>query len=327
MLRKSIIKGIFVSFLALLVPLWGVSWGAEFPTRQIDLLIPYAPGAQADACGRSIAAKLMEYWNQPVIPINKPGASGALALSLLAKYAPDGYAISYCASSALVVVPICQKVSYNSMTDFTYLCKLFNQSPMVAVRADAPWKTWQEFIDYAEKNPQKVKYGSWGEYSSGHIAMTAIGKEKSIQWAHVPFKGDAPCVTALLGGHIDVATFAAGHVPNVRAGKLRGLLMLQGYRSPNFPNIPCMKEVGIKFQGKGSTETISGMIGPKGMPKEIIKKYETALERASTTPEFMNVLNSFGCDRHFVSGNDFRKEVEQGYTYVSELVKKLDFQK
>jgi tripartite-type tricarboxylate transporter receptor subunit TctC len=225
------------------------------------------------------------------------------------------------------VVPICQKVSYNPLTDFTYLSKLFKQSPMVAVRADAPWKTWEEFINYAEKNPGKIKFGSWGEYSSGHIAMTAIGKEKSIKWGHVPFKGDAPCVTAMLGGHIDVATFAAGHVPQVRAGKLRGLLMLQGYRSSIFPTIPCMKDVGIKFQGKGSTETIAGIIAPKGLPKEIMKKYELALEQASMSPEFSNFLNSFGLDRHYLSGSDFQKEVEEGYTYVSEIVKKLDFKK
>jgi tripartite-type tricarboxylate transporter receptor subunit TctC len=310
-----------------LVPLWGLAWGAEFPSRPIDLIIPYAPGGPSDTSSRSIAPKLGEVLGQPVIPVNKPGASGALAVSLLAKNRPDGYTILLVSNSALTVVPNFEKVSYNPQTDFTYLCKLFNQSPMVVVRAEAPWKTWQELIDYAQKNPKKIKYGSWGQYSSGHIAMEAIGKEKSVEWGHVPFKGDGPCVTALLGGHIDVAPVAAGHVPHVRAGKLRCLLMLQSYRSQNFPEVPCMRDVEIKFEGKGTTETISGMIAPKGLPKEIVKKYEVALEQASRSPEFLNALNSLGCDLQYLSGEELRKEVEGGFTYITELVKKLGFQK
>lgn len=319
-MSSRVLKGIFL-FLLLLVG--GVCWAADFPTRPIDLLIPYAPGGPSDTSSRSLAPKLGEVLGQPIVCINKPGASGALAVSLLAKAKPDGYTIVLVSNSALTVVPNFEKVAYNPLTDFTYLCKLFNQSPMLVVKVDAPWKNVQEFVEYAQKNPKRIKYGSWGQFSSGHIAMEAIGKEKGIEWSHVPFKGDGPCVTALLGGHIDAAVVSAGHVPFVRAGKLRGLLMLQAYRSRNFPEVPCLKDVGIKFEAKGTTETISGVIAPKGLPKDIVKKYEVALEQAANSPEFVRALDTLGCDAHFLLGDDCRKEVEEGYNYVSELVSKL----
>lgn len=300
-----------------------IGWGAEFPTRQIELVIQFAPGGPSDTTSRSIAPKLGELLGQPVIPVNKPGGAGSLAVSLLAKSKPDGYAIILVGNSSLTVVPNFEKVPYNPLTDFTFLCKLFNQSPMLVVNPDAPWKNMEEFLDYAKRNPKKIKYGSWGQYSSGHIAMEAIAKEKSVELGHVPFKGDAPCVTALLGGHIDAAAVAAGYVPHVRAGKLRGLALLQSYRSKNFPDVPCLRDVGIKFNAQGTTETTNGMIAPKGVPKEIVKKYEIALEQAGKSKEFLQTLQMLGCDSHFLSGDDFHKEVAEGYKQVADLIAKL----
>jgi tripartite-type tricarboxylate transporter receptor subunit TctC len=299
------------------------AWGAEFPTKPIELIIQFAPGGPSDTTSRSIAPKLGELLGQPVIPVNKPGGAGSLAVSLLAKYKPDGYAIILVGNSSLTVVPNFETVPYDPLNDFTYLCKLFNQSPMLVVRAEAPWKNISEFFDYAKKNPKKIKYGSWGQYSSGHIAMEAIAKETAVEIGHIPFKGDAPCVTALLGGHIDAAAVAAGYVPHVRAGKLRGLVMLQSYRSKTFSEVPSLRDVGIKFNARGTTETTNGMIAPKGLAKDTIKKYELALEQAGKSPEFLNTLQTIGCDPHYTSGEEYRKEVEAGYRQVAELIKKL----
>lgn len=319
-MTSKVLRGI-PPFLLLLVV--GAAWAADFPTRPIDLLIPYSPGGPSDMSSRGLAPKLGEVLGQPIIPINKPGAAGALAVSLLSKTKPDGYTIVLASNSALTVVPNYEKVSYNPLADFTYLCKLFNQSPMVVVRPDSPWKTIQELLDYAQKNPKKIKYGSYGQFSGGHIAMEAIGKEKAIEWGHIPFKGEPSLIAALLGGHLDVDVVSAGYVPHVRAGKLRGLLMLQGYRSKNFPDVPCLKDAGIKFNAKGTTETFSGVIAPKDLPKEIAKKYEEALEQASKSAEFINALNTLGLDYHFLPGEAMRKEVEEGYKHVSELASQL----
>lgn len=310
--------------LILLPLLCGISWGAGFPTKNIEIMIPYEPGGPSDTLGRAMIPTLQQVFKQTVIPVNKPGASGALAFSLLVRTNPDGYTIIIGSNSALTVLPNFQKVEYNPLSDLTYICKLYNMSPALTVKADAPWKNFEEFLSYAKKNPKAIKYGSWGKFSSGHIAMEAIAKEKGIEWVHVPFKGDAPAVTALLGGHIDVAATAAGHVPQVRAGKFRILSMLQSYRSKVFPDAPSLPENGIKFEGKGSTETWTGMFGPKGLPLDIVKKYEEAFKEVVKSPEFLRAIDMMGNEVAFRLGEDTQKEIEEGYKYVSNLVKTLD---
>lgn len=321
---SNVAKKMLFVFMALTIPA-ALAWGTDFPTRQIDLLIPYLPGGPSDTSSRSLAPKLGEILGQPVVPVNKPGASGSLALSLLSKAKPDGYTIVVASNSAMCVLPNFEKVSYHPVTDFTFISKLFNQSPMLTVQQDAPWKTAKEFFEYARKNPKKIKYGTWGQFSSGHIAMESIGKEMGLEWAHVPFKGDGPAVTALLGGHVDAIVTAAGHVAQVRAGKLRGLAMMQSYRSKIFPEVPCLKDLGIHFEGKGSTETFSLVIAPKDLPKDIAKKYYDALEKASKSEEFTRALYNLGCDYSFLTGEEARREVEEGYKYVGEVAKKLGF--
>jgi len=310
--------------LMMLFPLCGTSWGADFPNKSIELLIPYAPGGPSDTMGRALIPRLEQILKQTVIPVNKPGASGALAFSLLVRMKPDGYSIIIGSNSALNVLPNFQKVEYNPLTDITCICKLYNQSPAISVKADAPWKNFEEFLNYAKKNPKAVKYGSWGKFSSGHIAMEAIAKEKGIEWTFVPFKGDGPTVTALLGGHVDAAATAAGHVPQVKAGAFRILSMLQSYRCKVFPNAPSLPENGIKFEGKGSTETWSGMFGPKGLPRDVVKKYEEAFKEVVKSPEFLRAIDMMGLEVDFRLGEDTQKEMEEGHKYVSNLVKTLD---
>jgi tripartite-type tricarboxylate transporter receptor subunit TctC len=324
-MSRKMFKGmvLFVA-LAVMVPVWGSVWGAGWPSRNIELFIPYKPGGPSDTMGRSLVPKLEEVLGVRVIPVNKPGASGSLAFSLLAKRKPDGYTILIGSTSALTVVPNFQKVTYHPLKDLTFVCKLFNQSPVVVVRKDAPWKNFEEFLGDAKKNPKKIKYGSWGKYGSGHLAMEAIGKEKGIEWIFVPFKGDGPTVTALLGGHVDAAATAAGHVPQVRAGKLRILTMLQTYKSKVFPEAACLTDFGIKFKGKGSTETLSGIFAPKGLSKDVMSKYEDAFRQATKSPSFLRAANTMGVGPDFRSGKDLYKEVKGGYKYVSKLVKKLE---
>jgi tripartite-type tricarboxylate transporter receptor subunit TctC len=276
--------------------------------------------------GRAVAPKMGEVLGKTIVPVNKPGASGALALTLLTKIKPDGYTILIASASHLTVVPNFEKVAYNTLTDFTFLGKLCNQTvTMLVVKADAPWKTAEEFFDYAKKNPKKIKYGTPGQFHGGHIFMEALGREKGIDWVHIPFKGDGPCATALLGGHIDAGVIYTGHVVHVRAGKLRGLVTLRTQRSRFFPDIPCLPEVGSKMEGKGLTESMNGLIGPKGMPADIVKKYEVAIEQATNSPEFLRASQTMVVEPHYLPGEGYFKETESGYKYVSDLATKLGF--
>jgi tripartite-type tricarboxylate transporter receptor subunit TctC len=321
------IGSMFLVLLPILLMGFGeIARAADFPTKSIELIIPFAPGGPSDAMGRAVAPKMGEVLGQTIVPVNKPGASGALALTLLTKIKPDGYTILIASASHLIVVPNFEKVAYNTLTDFTFLGKLVNQTvTMLVVKADAPWKTAEEFFDYAKKNPKKIKYGTPGQFHGGHIFMEALGREKGIDWVHIPFKGDGPCTIALLGGHIDAGIIYTGHIAHVRAGKLRGLATLRTQRSRTFPDIPCLPEVGSKMEGKGLTESMNGLIGPKGMPADMVKKYEAAIEQATKSPEFLRACRTMDLEPHYLPGEEYRKETESGYKYVSDLGTKLGF--
>jgi tripartite-type tricarboxylate transporter receptor subunit TctC len=298
-----------------------------FPAKAVEFVVGYAPGGASDAIARAIAKKLEEEFKQPVTVVNKPGASGAVAAALVARAKPDGYSVHVISSAALTVVPNVEKVEYNALTDFTYLGLVARQAPTVCVRADAPWKTAEELFEFARANPRKIKFGTYGEFSGAHIAMEAIGRERGIEWVHIPFKGDGPAVSALLGGHVDVIVTAAGHVPYLRAGKFRGLAMLLNRRSPLFPDLPSLTDLKIKFDATGSSDVITGIVAPKGLPKEIQKKYEEALDRAVKSPEFTKMAETLAVEKAFMPGADMQKQVEEGQRHVKAAIEALGLKK
>ena len=320
-------QSILFFFLIFSLIITGIALGESFPTRSIDLYIPFAPGGISDTMGRSLVPKLGEVLGQPVVPVNKSGASGALAVALLAKSKADGYTILIVSNSSLTVVPHFENMGYNPLSDFTFLCKTYDQISMLVVPADSPFKSFQEVVDFAKKNPRKLKYGTWGQFSGVHIAMEAIGMEKEIEWGHVPFKGEGPVVPALLGKHIDLGVLAPGGVPHIKVGKLRLLLVLQGSRSKTFPEAPCLRDVGIKFDGKGSSELMSGIIAPRGLSMGIRKKFEDALKEAVKSPEFLRASATLGLEPRFLPGDEFQKEIESGNKYVGGVVKRIDLKK
>jgi tripartite-type tricarboxylate transporter receptor subunit TctC len=318
---------LLAGLVSLVVPAAGGALAQSFPSKPVEFVVGYAPGGASDATARAIGKTLEEEFKQPVTVVNKPGASGAVAAALVAKARPDGHTIHVISSAALTTVPNVQSVEYDTLKDFTFLAMVARQAPMVVVKADAPWKSMQELLEHAKANPRKVKIGTYGEFSGAHIAFEAVARERGVEYVHVPFKGDGPAVTALLGGHIDAAITAAGHVPQVRGGKFRGLLILLSQRSPAFPDVPALRDIGVKFDPVGSSEVVTGIVGPKGMAPDIVKKYEAALERAVKSPEFVKMAETLGVDRAFAPGPQFQKEVERGHHHVAETIKTLGLKK
>lgn len=321
---RKILKPAFLLFLIVVMPLFlERAWGAEFPTKPIDFIVPYPPGGPSDTMARALAPRVEEVLGKPVVPINKPGAAGAVALSLLAKAKADGYSIVLVSHTALIVSPHLEKVGYDPLTDFTYLANVYTNPCMVVVRSDAPWKNIQELWDYAKKNPRKIKYGSWGQNSAGQVFMEAVAKERSIEWVHVPFKGDGPVIPALLGGHIDVAAIGGGQGPYIKAGTLRGLLLISLHRSPSYPEAPCIKDVGLKLELDAGT--VAGLIAPKGLDAGIVKKYEDSAQRAVQNQDFLKISSNLGVDIKFLSGREFKQKVEKDYKLYGEVLKELGF--
>lgn len=319
---RRILTGLALVVLAAILSPLGGARAAEFPTRSIELIVPYPPGGSSDAIARGLGPTLEKVLGQTVVVINKPGAAGAVAASLVARAKPDGYTILLASSSALTLVPRFDRVEYEPLRDFTYIGLVTRLSSMLLVQSEAPWKTFDELVEYARRNPKKIKYGASGRAGT-YLGMEAIAREKGIELVHVPFKGDGPAINALLGGHVDAAALYSAYVPHVRAGKLRPLLALTGFQVRAFPEVPTIKDVGLKFVGKGSTESITGIIAPRGVSADVVRKYEEAIKAAIAAPEFLKVAQALDVEPHFLTSEEYRKEMEESSRAVGEVFQGL----
>jgi len=296
----------------------------EYPTRPIELIFPYASGGSADLRVRALAPKMGEILGQPVVVINKPGASGTLAATLVAKAKPDGYTIGYITATNLFAPLQLEKIGYNPLTDFTYIAGSGVQPFAFLVRSDAPWKTIGEFIDYAKKNPGMIKYGSAGMNSASHLYGEMFGKVKNLKLVHVPFKGDQESSTALLGGHISMASLAA-FAHYVRAGKLSVLVVFMENRMAAFPQIPTMTEIGFPYDTRAGD--VMGHMGPKGLPPEILKKLENAVKQAVKTPEYAQLMEQLGSEIRFRDSEEFTKLIHEIYPQTAEMIRLIGLSK
>jgi tripartite-type tricarboxylate transporter receptor subunit TctC len=312
---------------ALVAALPGAALAADFPARNIELVVPYPPGGSSDALARALAPGLEKALGGTVVVVNKPGAGGLVAATLVSKAKPDGYTVLIASSTALVLAPRFQKTEYDTLKDFTFMGLAARLVPMILVRTDSPWKTFEDLLTHAKNNPGKIRYGTSGPTSGTHIAMAAIARERGVNWVHVPFQGDGPVVNAILGGHIDVAGLFSVYLPHVKADKLRPLVSLMDTRVSFFPDVPTYKDLGFKFDGRGGVQSITGIIGPAGVEPAIVSKYENAIKHAVQTPEFQKTVETLGMAADFLTAAEYRRELEEGYHSAGRMLKELQLLK
>lgn len=303
----------------MLGPLASKGLADSFPSKPIQVVVGWSAGASEDLRARSLAPKMAEVLGQPFVVVNKPGAAGSLGLTFVAKSKPDGYTIGSGSTSPILFAPYVQKVEYNPLTDFTYIAGTAIQPYGIVVRADAPWKTFDELIDYVKKNPGKVKYGTFGIGGLAHVYMEALAKEWKLNWVHVPFKGDQPNITALLGGHVPVAGCSSAFVPHVKSGKLRVLVLMTAKHMAAFPQVPSLMDYGFKWDLRGNE--VLGFFGPKGMPADIVKKLEDAFKVATESPEYLKAMESLENEGRFRDSQTFTKLIHDVYPQVGDMIK------
>lgn len=294
---------------------------SDYPNRPIQLIVGWTAGASEDMRARGLAPTLEKVLGQPVVVVNKPGAASTIALTLVAKSKPDGYTIASSPAAPVLFLPHQQKLEYDPLTDFTYIAGTAVQPFGIAVKSDAPWKTLRELIDYIHNNPGKIKYGSWGIGGAGHVHMDLFGRTADLKWVHVPFKGDQPNITALLGGHIPVASISSAFVPHVRAGKMRLLAVLGEKRSAAFPQVPALKEFGLNIDLRAGE--VLGFAGPKGLPPEIVSKLENAFKQAVESPENKQVMEQLANEANFSDRKTFTKLIHELNVSTGEMIKQL----
>ncbi len=291
----------------------------NFPERAVTLISPWPAGGTADIALRSLAEAMTKHLNQRVLVENKPGATGTVGPAFMARNTrPDGYTISQITLSVFRM-PYLEKVNYDPMTDFTWIVGITSYTYGVVVRADSPWKTWQEFIAYARANPGKVNYGAPGTGSTPHITMEEIAARDGIKWLAVPFKGTADNITALMGGHIMASADTTGWAEFVNSGKLRLLVTWGEERTKRWPTAPTLKELGYGFV----VDSPYGIAGPKGMDPKIVKILHDAIKKAIDEPVYLQAIERIDQNRWYRSTEDYAKYTRDTYLEQKAIMERL----
>ncbi len=317
--RVELALGMVLLFGLLSVPCY-TGMAAEYPDRPVNLSVSYAAGGTTDLIARVLASGTEKSLGKNLVIENKAGGQGTVALSILANAKPDGYTLCATMSDAIVYTPLMQKVTFRPLKSFTSIigfAEVVNTG--LIVKSDAPWKTFGEFIDYAKKNPGKVKYSSSGVGSGMHLAMEEIARKEGIKWIHVPYTGTAPATVALLGGHVDACSAGAEFVPHAKAGTVRVLVTHGPKRSPTFPDVPTLKELGYGF----SKQTVCLIAAPAGVPDDVKRKLETAFIKGMQTREFKQMVEKLDMSEVLYKGSEMDQHLNEMWANTDKMLKDI----
>jgi tripartite-type tricarboxylate transporter receptor subunit TctC len=293
-----------------------------FPTRPVTLLITFPAGGPTDIAGRALAEATSKYLGQPVVVENRPGATGTLGAAALANAKPDGYTISMTPITVLRL-PHMENVNYDAIKDITYLMGVSGYVFAVIVRADAPWKSMAELVAYAKANPDKVSYGSHGIGGSVHLAMEELSAAQGVKLNHIPYKGSADMLTAMLGGHLNVAVDSTGAVPHVAAGKARVLAVFTEKRVPVWPDAPTLTELGY-----GIVSTSPYGIGvPAATPPAVVKVLHDAFKKGLEDPIHTKTLEKYNQPAWYLSTEDYTRWAREQYERERKIIDRIGLTK
>ncbi|MEW6665324.1 MAG: tripartite tricarboxylate transporter substrate binding protein [Thermodesulfobacteriota bacterium] len=287
-----------------------------FPTKPINLYLPFPPGGFIDLASRPLANAASKILGQPVVCINKPGASATLAPASLKAMNPDGYNLSVNLIT-LFYLPAQEDVPFDPMKDFTYITRTIGTTFGLVVKAHSPWKTYEELVAYSKANPHKVKYSTAAPKGTLRIAMEEIALKEGLKWDVVPFPGGVQAVTALLGGHVQACVQGPEWIPHVESGELRLLLTFGEERPRAFNKVPCMKELG--YTGHPSP---LGIVGPAGIPKVVVDKLDNAFKVSLKDPEAQKAFDSLHAPVMYMNSADYTAWARKTYEFYTDLVKK-----
>lgn len=263
-----------------------------YPSRVVKIVMPFSPGGMGDTLARLVANALSKEWQQTVIVDNRPGASGMIGNREVADADPDGYTLLIGISQVVQAPSLYKKLPYDITTDFTPISQLAYANTIFAVAADSPVRSIDDYIRTAREQPGKLSFGSYGAGTSSHIYGEIFNKQNDIKAVHVAYKGAAPLLTDVLGGHISV-TFSdlATSLPYVQSGKMKAYAVSGERRAPTVPDVPTFKELGYP------TLSLTGwyaMLAPAGMQPEIAQKISQTVARVIKSPEVSDQLLSWG---------------------------------
>ncbi len=296
---------------------------STWPARAITMIVPFPPGGLADLVARPVAEAMSRELGQPVVIENRPGAGGGIGMGVAAKSKPDGYTVLL-ALSSLTVIPeadvILARPAMFALSELRPIARFTADPTVLAVRADSPWKTVQQFVDDAKKRPAAINYGSSGNYGTMHVPMEILSQNAGVKLTHIPFTGAGPAVVALLGGQIDaVSSGPATVLQQVKAGKLRILAHWGSGPLAALPDVPSLKESGYSAE----YAQWSGLFIPKDTPEPIAQRLRAAAKFAAQDAKVKEVIFNAGSPVLYQDSPDFEKYVQLDATRMAAVVKRI----
>jgi tripartite-type tricarboxylate transporter receptor subunit TctC len=313
MLRKIFAILFVLSFMAVM-PIQA----ADFPTKEVQIIIPWAAGGATDLIFRALAATTGKYLGKAVVVVNRPGGGGAVGYTEGMKATSDGYTLT-AAVTPMTILP------HQVSTAFTYknfepILNVVSDPSMFLIRSDAPWKSLGEFLDYAKKNPDMITVGNSGAGGGVHLVALAFEKAAGVKFNHIPFSGGGPSVTALLGGHVNAVSVSPPEgIPQVQAGKLKIIALFSEKRLAMFPDVPTVKEQGINF----AMGMWRGLAAPKGTPPDVIKKLHDAFKQGMDDPVLKKNAADMAVNLDYLGSEAFGRLIAGDHEFYGKLVKDI----
>lgn len=291
---------------------------STYPTRPIKILIGFPPGGSTDGPVRVLAETVSKILKQPVVVENRTGAGGTLPAVALQATAPDGYTLGI-SSLGINRLPYTTGIKWNPASDLSYIVGLTGYAFGVVVAAASPIRTWADYVAAAKASPGKITYSTPGVATTNHLTMEQISRRAGITLNHIPYKGSADSLQALLAGHVDSAAETSAWAPFVRDGKMRLIATWGAKRMAGFPDVPTLQELGVPL-----TQTSPwGLIAPKGLDVSIAKRLHDVFKFAMEQPEFRQALARYEMEPAYLSSAAFQAFTVQSMRQEKDILDAL----
>jgi tripartite-type tricarboxylate transporter receptor subunit TctC len=314
--RRQLTTAALAAMASLATPAWSQEW---VPTQPITIMVGFAPGGSADQIARQLSFAAKNIIPVPVVVLNKVGAAGAIAAQAVADAKPDGYTLFVGGGSETTSVGNFKTLGYDPRKSFTPVIKVSRAPSILAVRADARFADMNALLAEARQAPEKVSYGSTGEGGIFHATGVVLEKQTGIKLLHVPYKGAADSMNALLGGQVD-ATFGAYEEmkPMIDTGRVRPLAMFSRTRLPGLPNVPTMMELGVPV----ALDNMKGLMAPAGLPEPVLRYLHDHFRKAMQTDMWKEYVAKSGLTQDYADGAAFQKEIVDVYGLIGKAIGK-----
>ena len=314
--RRELLNTSAAAAAAMAVP--SLALAQAFPNRTVKFICPWPAGGSTDACIRVMSESASKALGVTIVVENKPGAGGTLGAVELVNARPDGYTITQL-PQGMFRIPHMQKVQFDTLKDFTWIVCLTGYTFGFVVPAASPIKNVKDLVDFAKANPEKFTYGHTGNGTSPHLAVEEFALKAGIKLTHVPFKGNADNMQAILGGHVMGASDATGWGPHVDSGKLRLIATYGSKRTKRWPNVPTLQELGY--------ETVSdspiGVGGPKGMDPVVVKALHDAFKKSLDDPAVLALFEKLDQSVIYMDTPTYTKFARDSYASERVVIEKL----